>query len=81
MECGGVLEAMVEPLRRLILATGNPHKARELAGLLTPLGVPVLSLAELRAVSPVNEDGASVAENAQEGRRVRTANAGMGALR
>jgi XTP/dITP diphosphohydrolase len=61
-----VFEAMVEPLQRLILATGNPHKARELVGLLTPLGVPLLSLADVRAVSPVEEDGVSVAENARK---------------
>jgi len=49
----------------LVLATGNPHKVRELSGLLASLGVPLASLADYPATTPVEEDGASSLENAR----------------
>jgi 16S rRNA (cytosine1402-N4)-methyltransferase len=53
------------PFRRLVLATTNPHKFRELADLLPPLGVPLLSLVDVPDVSPVSEDGSTLAANAR----------------
>lgn len=50
----------------LILATTNPHKVRELATLLLPLKILVRSLDDAEEVSPVNEDGTTIAENARK---------------
>ena len=50
---------------RLVLATTNPHKLRELQSLLAPLGVPLLGLADIgRTASEAIEDGATLAANA-----------------
>ena len=50
---------------RILFATSNPHKLRELREMLVPLGIEVLGL---DSVSPVpeepEEDGATFAENA-----------------
>ena len=50
----------------LVLATGNPHKVRELSELLLPLPVRLASLADYPATTPVEEDGATPAENARQ---------------
>jgi XTP/dITP diphosphohydrolase len=52
------------PFPSLVLATGNPHKYRELAELLAPLGVPLRSLADWPDVQPVAEEGQTPRENA-----------------
>ncbi len=52
-------------LNPLVLATGNPHKAKELAALLEPLGLTLSSLADFPKVAPVNENGQTLAENAR----------------
>ncbi|MHB8897337.1 MAG: RdgB/HAM1 family non-canonical purine NTP pyrophosphatase [Thermoguttaceae bacterium] len=49
----------------LVLATGNPHKVRELEVLLRPLQVPLLSLADFPQTVPVEENGETLAENAR----------------
>ena len=51
-------------LRRLIVASQNPGKAREIAALLQGLPVQVLSLADFPAVGLPEETGESYAENA-----------------
>jgi 16S rRNA (cytosine1402-N4)-methyltransferase len=53
------------PFQRLVLATTNPDKSRELADLLAPLAVPLLSLADFPGVSPVPENGLTLAANAR----------------
>ena len=49
---------------RLVLATHNPGKVRELGALLKPLGIDVIASAALALPEPV-EDGASFAANAR----------------
>ena len=51
-------------MRTLVIATGNPHKARELRGLLPLRGVRWRSLADFPGVRPVREGGATFAQNA-----------------
>ena len=50
---------------RLLVATFNPGKARELVRLLSPLGVEVLSLADLGLCDPYEERGTTYEENAR----------------
>lgn len=51
---------------KLVLATTNPHKLREVRKLLGPLGIDVLGLAELgRDVPEPAEDGTTLEENAR----------------
>lgn len=49
---------------RLVLATRNPGKIRELASLLVPLDIEVVSMAKYSCLPEVVEDGATFAENA-----------------
>jgi XTP/dITP diphosphohydrolase len=49
--------------RRLVLATGNAGKAREIDALLAPAGVAIVSQAEF-GIEPVEETGATFIENA-----------------
>jgi XTP/dITP diphosphohydrolase len=51
---------------RLVLATGNAHKARELAELLAPLDIPVTSLADFPTAQPAVELGSTLADNARQ---------------
>jgi XTP/dITP diphosphohydrolase len=51
------------PLRRLIVATGNPGKLREFRRLLAPLPWQVIGQAEL-GIAPADETGGSFIENA-----------------
>jgi len=52
--------------QRLILATTNLHKLRELQSLLAPLGVPLVGSADVgRTVPEATEDGQTLAENAR----------------
>ena len=53
------------PFNKLVLATGNPHKVRELRALLRPWQIPLYSLTDFPRVAPVEEDGQSLAENAR----------------
>ena len=53
------------PCSVLVLATGNPHKVRELTELLGPLGLPLKSLGDFSEVVSVEEDGETLAENAR----------------
>lgn len=50
---------------RLVLATGNANKVREFHQLLGSLAIPLLSLTDFPHVSPVDENGTTLAENAQ----------------
>ena len=49
--------------RRLVLATGNAGKAREIAAVLAPAGVAIVSQAEF-GIEPAEETGATFIENA-----------------
>ncbi len=53
------------PFSELVLATGNPHKVRELRQLLRPLPIRLGSLADFAGIGPVDEDGKTLAENAR----------------
>lgn len=50
---------------RIIFATGNEGKMREIRALLADLGLPVLSMKEAGAESEIVEDGATFGENAE----------------
>lgn len=60
---------MIEPCfsdcHRLVLATTNADKARELSGLLAPLGLPLVGLGAFPDVLPVPENAATLRENAR----------------
>jgi XTP/dITP diphosphohydrolase len=66
-------------MRDLVLATGNPGKAREIAPLLAPLGWRVRTLAELGLAAPP-ETGTSYLENALLKARAAAAASGLPAL-
>ncbi len=66
---------------RLLFATGNPGKLRELARLLEGLAIEVVSPADLPALLPeVEEDGATFAENARKKAAVQARASGLHAL-
>ena len=52
-------------VQRIVFATGNEGKMREIRLLLQDLGVPVLSMKEAGANPEINEDGDTFAENAE----------------
>ncbi len=52
-------------MRRLLLATTNPGKLREIRAVLTGAPVEVLTLAHLPTIEPPEETGATFAENAR----------------
>lgn len=66
-------------ITRLVLASHNPGKLREIAALLEPLGVAVLSAGEAGVAEP-EETGATFAENAELKARVSAEQAGLPAL-
>lgn len=58
--------AAIQGCRRLVLATTNPHKLRELRTLLQPLGMPLPGFAEFGGrLTQAAEDGATLRENAR----------------
>lgn len=63
----------------LVIATHNPGKLREIAALLEPFGVGVLSAGELGLPEPA-EDGATFAANAEIKARAAAAGSGKPAL-
>lgn len=67
-------------MRRLLLATRNEGKRREIAQLLAGLDVQVLSLREVVEVPEVIEDGTSFADNAEKKAREVAAATGLPTL-
>jgi len=67
------------PDRRFVLATGNPGKAREIAALLAPAGVTIVSQAEF-GIAPAEETGATFIENAILKARHAAAGSGLPAI-
>ncbi|MDE2732648.1 MAG: RdgB/HAM1 family non-canonical purine NTP pyrophosphatase [Bacteroidota bacterium] len=53
------------PIKKLVLATGNPFKARELRMLLHKLPVEILDLSMFSEAPEVSETGTTLAENAR----------------
>ena len=51
--------------KRIIFATGNAGKMREIRAILSDLGLPVLSMKEAGVVLDIVEDGKTFAENAK----------------
>lgn len=75
------MSSRVKLPRRLIVATRNPHKAREIGTLLEGLPVEVLSLLELPDLPPVDEDRPTFAGNAlKKAEAVRAAAVACGAM-
>ncbi|MGF1527018.1 MAG: RdgB/HAM1 family non-canonical purine NTP pyrophosphatase [Candidatus Competibacterales bacterium] len=66
-------------MTRVVLATGNAGKGRELGALLAPLGLEVVLQGEL-GVSPVAETGLSFVENALLKARHAAAHSGLPAI-
>ncbi len=54
---------MTRPRRRLVLATGNRGKAREIGALLAPAGIEIVAQADY-GIEPVDETGLTFIENA-----------------
>ncbi|MFI5289712.1 MAG: XTP/dITP diphosphatase [Polyangia bacterium] len=71
-------------MKRLLFATRNGGKLRELAELVAPLGIAVVSIAELErsgvAIPEVEEDAPSFAGNAEKKARSALAATGLAAL-
>ena len=67
------------PPQKLVIASHNPGKVREIAELLAPLGVAVVSAAELDLPEP-DETGQSFAENAALKARAAAEGSGLPAL-
>jgi XTP/dITP diphosphohydrolase len=65
---------------RLLVATFNPGKARELVRLVSPLGIDVLSLANLGIQEPHEETGLTYEENALGKARHYASRGGLSAL-
>lgn len=53
------------PMEKIILATGNPHKAEEFAALLDGLAIEVLPASACGGMPDVEENGKSFTENAE----------------
>ena len=64
---------------RVVLATANPGKLRELAELLAPSGIEVVAQAHYQ-VAPVSETGATFVENALHKARQASAASGLAAI-
>jgi len=67
------------PDGRFVLATGNPGKAREIAALLAPAGVTIVSQADF-GIAPAAETGATFIENAILKARHAAAGSGLPAI-
>jgi XTP/dITP diphosphohydrolase len=65
--------------RRLVLATGNPGKAREIGALLAPAGVTIVSQADL-GIEAAEETGTTFIENAILKARHAAAGSGLPAI-
>jgi XTP/dITP diphosphohydrolase len=70
---------MLKPMK-LLVATTNHGKLREIAGFLTPLGIELLSLHDFKNPPIVVEDGATYEGNALKKARTLSAFAGLPAL-
>jgi XTP/dITP diphosphohydrolase len=66
-------------MRRVVLATGNPHKVREFAELIASSGIELLAQSSL-GVSPVEETGRTFIENALLKARHAAAHTGLPAI-
>ncbi len=66
--------------RKLLLATRNQHKKRELQTMLADLNIQVMSLDEVPELPEVEEDGHSFAANAAKKARVTAAASGLACL-
>ncbi len=64
----------------LLLATRNRHKQRELEELLSPLGIKVISLADIPDCPEIEEDGQSFEENAIKKARLTALHTGLTTL-
>lgn len=70
---------MSQPGRRVVLATGNPGKVREIGALLAPAGVEIVSQAEF-GLHSAEETGATFVENALLKARHAAAGTGLAAI-
>lgn len=70
---------MSQPRRRVVLATGNPGKVREIGALLAPAGVEIVSQEEF-GLHSAEETGATFIENALLKARHAAAGAGLAAI-
>jgi XTP/dITP diphosphohydrolase len=67
-------------MEKIILATNNPHKIRELKSLLSELNVEITTVADLQDPPTLREDGSTFQENALQKARAVHAATGLPAL-
>lgn len=67
-------------MKKLLIATGNVHKAEELAALVPELGIKYLTLRDFPEFQPPPEDGLTLAENAAIKARAAAMNCRLWAL-
>jgi XTP/dITP diphosphohydrolase len=67
-------------MEKIILATSNPHKIRELKSLLSELNVEITTVADLQDPPTLREDGSTFQENALQKARAVHAATGLPAL-
>jgi XTP/dITP diphosphohydrolase len=51
-------------MKRLVLATRNPHKIQEIKAIVEDLGLEILTTADFATIPPLHEDGSTLEENA-----------------
>ena len=71
---------MIKPLERLVLATTNPGKVREIKRLLSDTGIEILTLDDIEPLQMPPEEGATFRENAGAKARFVAARSGLAAL-
>jgi XTP/dITP diphosphohydrolase len=68
------------PFKRILAATGNPHKLEEIRQILAGTGIEVVSPAEVGWSAEVEEDGATLEANALKKARAGTAAGGIATM-
>lgn len=53
-------------MNRILIATSNPGKLRDFAGIASPLGIEIASIPDFSSLPPVIEDGHTFEENARK---------------
>jgi len=51
-------------MKRLVLATRNPHKIQEIRAIMGDLGLEILTAVDFPSIPPLHEDGSTLEENA-----------------
>ncbi len=57
-------------MKRLVLATYNPHKIQEIKAIVEDLGLEILTATDFPVIPPLHEDGSTLEENALKKARI-----------